>query len=37
MLGVSVEQTIIILVHFTECIRWSNPEYNPLLYRWKPS
>jgi hypothetical protein len=28
---VSVEQTIIILVHFTESPGWSNPEYNPIM------
>jgi hypothetical protein len=28
---VSVEQTFIILIHFTEIPGWSNPEYNPNM------
>jgi hypothetical protein len=28
---VSVEQTIIILIHFTESPRWSNPENNHIM------
>jgi hypothetical protein len=28
---VSVEQTIIILVHFMESPEWSNPENNPIM------
>jgi hypothetical protein len=28
---VSVEQTVIILIHFTESPGWSNPENNPIM------